>query len=552
MELSNDQEIVLKQIIEFIYKPIKEISDVAGIMCGAAGCGKTFLTKIIVSKIRQVYRIAGVAPTHKARKILEDFLNKNQVFYLIQTMTIASLLNKIRSHSYIGTKNYIGNSSSKMNSYDLLIIDEASMINDLDVDLIINYAYKLKKKILFIGDNYQIPNPVQKYICKNGKAIKKDSKAFELKNKFVLYTNMRQINGNPIIEIYDEIRKSIEENREIKIKYIDKINEIGEGIKYYKNYEEWWEKIIEEYKNYNGQTEKLRILTYTNDCVRNNNMKLRRLMKKNELQVGEILMGYNNVGYPEKIIENSQDYYVEKVEQVNNYKINVCCDLLEQIYENLVGNIIIINDYQNKKSKIFIPNISDKKNNNILQELIKRAEKVNQKGSTKKDYNLYTSLKDKLIFMENIYKYNGEIISESEFKIKNPLLFKSVAELIKDTNDGNREIKDNKLSKDIISKYGNIIQERICDDKPITIVEKFSDKYCVIEKDIDYGYCITAHKSQGSTYNIVFIEQNSFEKLYNYWSYDLDCEVDTLREKNQLKYVCYTRPKKIAYVYIEE
>lgn len=52
----------------------------------------------------------------------------------------------------------------------------------------------------------------------------------------------------------------------------------------------------------------------------------------------------------------------------------------------------------------------------------------------------------------------------------------------------------------------------------------------VIVKDIDYGYAITGHKSQGSTYSHVFVMEND---INNNW---------VMKERNQIKYVALTRP----------
>ena len=58
----------------------------------------------------------------------------------------------------------------------------------------------------------------------------------------------------------------------------------------------------------------------------------------------------------------------------------------------------------------------------------------------------------------------------------------------------------------------------------------------VIVKDIDYGFAITIHKSQGSTYNHVFCLET-------------DINANTIiREKNKLKYVAFTRPTTSAVV----
>lgn len=58
----------------------------------------------------------------------------------------------------------------------------------------------------------------------------------------------------------------------------------------------------------------------------------------------------------------------------------------------------------------------------------------------------------------------------------------------------------------------------------------------IIVKDIDYGYAITGHKSQGSTYSHVFVMEND---INNNW---------VVKERNQIKYVALTRPSLTATV----
>jgi hypothetical protein len=541
VNLTIDQENALNGILEFIYKPTSDQNDIACILSAAAGCGKTYLTKVIVNKVRNNFAVVGVAPTHKARKVLDTFLNSGS-FIKVKTMTIASLLSKIKQHNYIGTKHYSGGSNEKMQKFDLFIIDEASMITDNDINSIINFAFELKRKVVFIGDKYQIPNPSQKYICKNGFATKKESSAFDLKTQFHLTTNMRQKENNPLVELYTELLDSIKECKEAKINKQTKF--IGDiGIKFYDNNEKWITSFCETYNSAKIKHD-TRMLSYTNERVKTHNLAIRKLLKLNNfLNVGELLMGYNNLGWPVPIIENGQDYYIIDVKYVNDYMISS--------YKNLVGYIVKIQNIYNTNetiSTIFMPDITNVANLDILNELVKRANKVNEIKSTKDSFKKYIQLKNQLVFMENIYNYNGSIIGEGEFKHNHPLLFKSVVDMIEDLDEGNRKIIENELSTKINTVYNGILQDRIHDDKPLTPVERLCDKYCVIQKDIDYGYCITAHKSQGSTFHTVFIDETDFEKLQNYWSYDLDCYINAVKEKGQLKYVCYTRPTNTAHV----
>jgi intein/homing endonuclease len=58
----------------------------------------------------------------------------------------------------------------------------------------------------------------------------------------------------------------------------------------------------------------------------------------------------------------------------------------------------------------------------------------------------------------------------------------------------------------------------------------------VIVKDLDYGFAITCHKAQGSTYSHVFVMEND---MNDNW---------VLKERNQIKYVALTRPSMTATV----
>lgn len=544
MVLTNDQKQALSGIIDFLYKPIESKDDACAILYAAAGCGKTYLTRVISDHVRDHFRIAGVAPTHKAKKVLGISLNTN-AFIKIKTMTIASLLNKIRTHTYIGTKNYTRGLETKLSNFDLFLIDEASMITDNDADIIINTALEYSKKILFIGDKYQIPNPSQKFIVKGQIAHKRASKVFQLKNAFELCTIVRQTKDNPLIETYTEIRDALISETVPKIKRINNfIND--QGIKFYNDKDSWNKALQERFSKLDSNKLcDVRIIAYTNDTVKNLNVLIRKILGYSIFpQIGDLLMGYNNLGWPEKIIENSQDYHIIAITETNNYTIFK--------WTNLVGKILIIKETDsNHKSTIFLPTISAHENKSILDELVRRAEIVNQPGSKIDAFKQYSNLKNQLVFMENIYKINGEILSESQFKTSHPLLCKPVSEVIIDKED-DRVILDNKLSKDLRSKYLTILDERIEDDKPLSGSEKLCDRYCVIEKDLDYGYCITAHKSQGSNFDVVFIDESDFDKLHDYWNYSIDCKVDSSKEKNQLLYVSYTRPKKAAHVYYRE
>ena len=542
--LTEDQQQALNGILEFIDTPVNNFKDCTALIYAAGGCGKTFLTKHIADKIKSKYKIAGVAPTHKARKVLDRFLNQTTSPFAkintstIKTMTVASLLSKMRTHHYIGVDHY-ASAGSKVNLYDIFIIDEASMINDEDIKSMINYAFTYKRKMIFVGDKYQIPNPTQAYIIKDGLAYKGDSIIFNIKG-YELTNNMRQKEGNPIVSIYLELRDAIAELREPNINREDKfVNNLG--VKFYTDKEKWYEEMGRIFQKSEYIFGKIRIIAYTNDSVKTNNTKIRNMLGMGDKpEVGDLLMGYANVGYPEFYVNNGQDYYILVIEEVTRYRILG--------YQNLCGLVITTKESDSGvEARLFVPDISHVNNLEILEELVKRAEKVNRNHSTKNDYRKYSDIRNKLIFMENIYKFNGEIVGESQFRAVHPLLFKNMNEVVKDG-----VIVENKLSDDITEKYGDILDNRLKDDKIFTEVEKICGKFLIIEKDIDYGYSTTSHKAQGSTYKTVFIDEPDFDKLRDHYNYKIGCDIKTVKEKTQLKYVSYTRPTDSAYVFYQE
>lgn len=225
-----------------------------------------------------------------------------------------------------------------------------------------------------------------------------------------------------------------------------------------------------------------------------------------------------------------------------NYRIH--------IYPNLVGYLMDLNVADTSKliRNIFFININHPNNNLFIHKLIELAEKINSIHSNHFDYRDYMQLKNCVIFTEDIYKYDNKIFTETTLKETHALLFVNINEVIVDG-----KMNDTQLSKKINTAYPNIILERISDKyKPLGESELFADKYKVIEKDMYYGYSITAHKSQGSTYNSSIVDEHDFQKIKNRWNYKFNKLESRIKEKNQLRYVAYTRAKTQLYIVYEK
>jgi hypothetical protein len=132
-------------------------------------------------------------------------------------------------------------------------------------------------------------------------------------------------------------------------------------------------------------------------------------------------------------------------------------------------------------------------------------------------------------------------MTEASMREQHPLLFTKVPEVI----DGdNRQIRDNQLAKNIEELYPGILDERLQDTKLYSDSETLADRWCVIEKDLDYGYAITGHKCQGSTYENTYVDDHDFEKIKDRFNHKYGALEWRTKEFNQLKYVAYTRASK--------
>lgn len=539
IKLTHDQETAFIEIKDFL-----KGDEVIHTLVGFAGAGKTFLTKYIFWWAQENnISVAGLAPTHKARKVLEKTLNTAS-FLPAVTMTVAKFLNKMKQHSYVGAKNFKGTGKSYAPLYDLFLIDECSMISDKDVDEIVKHIIQNKKKALFIGDRAQIPNPVQRFEKnKDGTISKKDSKSFDFPTS-TLTTIVRQGEDSPLLEIYTRIRKDL-----FKDPKIERENYVvdGKGVKFYTKGDRFKKKIkrdIEKVKDRPENMLEYKVVTYTNDSVRDYNKYIRGLLGyEGKFVVNDLLMGYNNVGFPIPIIENGQEYFVRTIDVVHSYLVKFYRDSF-----NCAGHVLSLEIAEtNMVVKIFVPNIISPQNRNLLMKLKELANKVNQKGSTKEDFKRYSHLKNQVIFMENVYEYEGRVVSESQLKDNHPKLFNGVNYYI-DSNEGKLSLKDHKSVDKMKDRYPGLLEYRVSDSKPVSDSERLVDRYQLIDKDIDYGYALTCHKAQGSTYHTVYIDETNFNKICNRWNPVYDAEENGTKERNQLKYVAYTRPTHIAAV----
>ncbi len=522
--LTNCQEETFRRVQKFF----KDIENPAIVINGPAGVGKSFLTKLIVDHIadNEDMAIAAVAPTHKAKRVLQSFLNKDR-FIPVASMTVASVLGKMREHSYIGTHKYSSGSKQKMDQYECFILDEVSMVSDRDLEEILDYICERDKKIILIGDSCQIPSPSQPLEKSDGICFRPDSFAFDVENVCTLSQIVRQVEDSVIIVLASYIRDNL--LTEMGLNDILSATGVPEDdltIPMSKMYEAF----VEDQKS-NLDT---RIIAYTNAAVRAHNTQIRKsLGYTSSLVLGELLTGYTNLGFPTPMIENGTDYVVSKLSDTFHFKISR--------FTNLTGRLVDLTDIDDRthvSNHLFFIAVEHSNNAMFMKELVRRAEKVNGYRSTKEDFKEYCALKNRAVFLEDVFKYGDTIITETDMKQLHPLLFVKSSDVIDMTN---RKVCNSELTEKIEEQYGDILSDRLRDNKAFADGETLADKYVIVEKDIYYGYALTSHKCQGSTYESVYVDENDFDKIKNRWNFRYRCMEDRTKERNQLRYVSWTR-----------
>ena len=427
-------------------------------LAGYSGTGKTCCIKKILDSYYG--NIVVSAPTHKAKQVIAKLTSKN-------AKTLHSLLG-LRPDLELSSYNpndpqFSPIALPKITDYGLVVIDEASMINQELYDLIIEKTNDSGTKILFMGDPAQIPPVGEKESAVFNQDIEK--------NEFYQLTKIeRQNDTNPMFEIYDAVRNNLLIFDGGFIRKTE-MNENGEGVIFTTDKPMFRKAILDKFKSkeFEKDTNFVKVIAWKNETVMKSNFIIRTALfgdNTDIVEIGDVLMGYRTISTENQkinIIENSADYrIIEKSElEENKYGIKgYWVKLSEEINENHF-----------KYQEVFIINSNDHEN-----------------------LHLYGQMHD---FFRDTAKSNKKLWKKYyEFRRCN-LLMKNINEYING------------------------------------IIRKNTD---VIKKDLDYGFVITGHKAQGSTYSHAFIMLNDIE---NNW---------IIKERNQIFYVAITRPSISAMV----
>lgn len=175
---------------------------------GYAGTGKSTLIARIISRLSRTHTLAVTSPTHKANKVLHTMLsNESMNFDNITLCTIHSFLGLKLVYKENKQVLVLDKTKNSQLMVDVLIIDECSMISDELFQHIIAQAGRVRRCIIFLGDECQLP-PVD--VENRTNAL---SKTFSFGVKYKLTEVLRQAADNPIIGFATKVRGCVGTNQ---------------------------------------------------------------------------------------------------------------------------------------------------------------------------------------------------------------------------------------------------------------------------------------------------------------------------------------------------
>lgn len=323
------------------------------LLTGYSGTGKSFLvTKIIeeiISKSRFV-NIAITAPTNKAVRVLKNLSSICETHVQVEFNTLHSLLGLKRVITYDGKEEFKADyGDGTISDYDIIIVDEVSMLDNVLYRQLIETAKYGKKMVLFIGDRGQIP-PVN-----GGESL---LFSMDLENNFNLEDIIRQASGNPIIKIAQLVRTNQTFPHETDV------DSDGNGVIFLKINTET--KLLDTYfnsKNFASNPNFVKVLAYTNNAVDYYNNKVRGLVygeKCARLNLGEKMVCNKPItDSKNKVILNNNDefevisftlktdrtklslsfYEVVVMSDSKSYVIKILAEKSEKVYEKELARL---------------------------------------------------------------------------------------------------------------------------------------------------------------------------------------------------------------------
>ncbi len=286
-------------------------------LAGFAGTGKSTILNEVLNmlkankKVRVRPAVAITAPTHNAVEVASEMISGRADALTLQSLLGMELDEDLANFNPLLPSFRINKERVKINNYNFVIIDEASMINSNLYDYLVRNT---SVPVLFLGDSAQLP-PV-------GEIISDVFLDDRITNKIELTEVMRIKGGNPILKIVTNIREGLE-NWQDSFAHVNMKSD--DGSAYFLSEGQFKQGIKKIFSSERYKAERdSRILAYGNPTVEKWNSIAREAVfpgVKAQLIVGETMLADQTVmkGTGEnayKLIQNSAVYKIGSLKEV--------------------------------------------------------------------------------------------------------------------------------------------------------------------------------------------------------------------------------------------
>ena len=487
---------------------------------GSAGSGKTTVISFVCGLPEFIHhRLVFSATTNKAVSVLkrtfsERFNNKQSD---INFITIQKLINIRRDIDSEGNTHFkcIKRDTLNIYNYDIIVIDEASMLTSDIVNELQKIKQYMKGIIIYVGDNAQLP-PVNEV----------DSTIFH-SIKTTLNMTMVMRSKNNIVNLCNEVRKLIY-NPEYKISFKKLCTN---GVQINKDENTWINTYLDDYKNENYPI----FLTYTNELCNSLNVIVRNRLfnnPKTKYVVNESIIFNNFYVNP---YNTCISFYTSEAAIIKDFETTTLSMKHFHYRDIVINNKNKRNqDNENDNEEADINDINDineTSDMNDMNNIINNTNNIDEYDKIRvSDNNIHIS--EKFQELKRIINHCGE----EKFKVWKLTI--DTQNKDDTTIDIKKNIKNKKVKADSliyvlhnssIHIYKRHVEEistylknlKIYVDKKYKTNEatkRWLNEYIIkptwtfvytqlidLFADISYGYGITVHKSQGSGYNNVYV-----------------------------------------------
>lgn len=302
-ELNDQQKSALKELETFVNGDDTSIT-----LSGYAGTGKTTIMGIFNEYLkRRIHAdIIFSAPTHRANAVTRQKTPNAKVVTLQSLLGLRPDFDITEDVFDLHKLKFEQVGDVKIESSSIVIVDEASMIQDSLYDFLLEQIAAKGAQIIFVGDKGQL-RPVK---------ANNISKVFRNNGAQLQLTKVERTGDNPILKESTRVR-----NGE-GFSYETDIAPNGQGVEYSSDKTRIREFVKTSLKEMKDSQDPLyfRVLAATNASVEAYNSAIRQILygrRPAQLYEGELVMGYSNREYDslrkKYKLMNSGDYVVQSV-----------------------------------------------------------------------------------------------------------------------------------------------------------------------------------------------------------------------------------------------